>query len=54
MTARSRLLHPADFAADATLVARALIGATLRVDGVGGRVGPMRQWLVSGESSCAS
>jgi len=32
------LLHPADFAGDAVEVARALIGCTLRVDGVGGRI----------------
>jgi len=34
----TRLLGPDDFAADAPDVARALIGATLRVDGVGGRI----------------
>ena len=33
-----RLLHPQDFVADAVVVARALIGATLRVDGVGGTI----------------
>ncbi len=33
-----RLLHPEDFAADAPIVARALIGATLLVEGVGGRI----------------
>lgn len=32
----SRLLHPQDFAPDASVVAHALIGATLLVDGVGG------------------
>lgn len=35
---KPRLLHPADFEADAPEVARALIGATLLVDGVGGRI----------------
>lgn len=34
----SRFLHPTDFAADAPVVARALIGATLLVDGVGGLI----------------
>ncbi len=34
----SRLLHPQDFLADAVVVARALIGATLVVDGVGGTI----------------
>jgi DNA-3-methyladenine glycosylase len=34
----NRLLLPGDFAADADEVARALIGATLLVDGVGGRI----------------
>ncbi len=38
MPAAGRLLHPDDFAADAPVVARALIGATLLVDGVGGRI----------------
>ena len=33
-----RRLRPADFAADAPVVARALIGAVLLVDGVGGRI----------------
>lgn len=33
-----RPLHPADFAADAPVVAQALIGATLLVDGVGGLI----------------
>jgi DNA-3-methyladenine glycosylase len=32
----TRLLHPDDFLRDAPEMARALIGATLRVDGVGG------------------
>ena len=35
---RTRLLHPEDFAAGAPEVARTLIGATLLVDGVGGRI----------------
>lgn len=34
----SRQLHPPDFAGDAVEVARALIGCTLLVDGVGGRI----------------
>lgn len=34
----SRRLRAADFEGDAHLVARALIGATLKVDGVGGRI----------------
>lgn len=34
----SRRLRAADFGGDAHLVARALIGATLKVDGVGGRI----------------
>jgi len=34
----THLLHPDDFAADAPVVARALIGTTLLVDGVGGRI----------------
>ena len=33
-----RPLHAQDFAGDAVELARALIGATLRVDGVGGRI----------------
>jgi DNA-3-methyladenine glycosylase len=33
-----RRLRPADFAGDAPVVARALIGAVLLVDGVGGRI----------------
>mgnify|MGYP001558941069 CR=1 FL=1 len=33
-----RLLHPEDFLADAVVVARALIGVTLLVDGVGGTI----------------
>ena len=36
LSSPSRLLHPEDFAADAAVMAHALIGATLRVDGVGG------------------
>ncbi|WP_332815691.1 DNA-3-methyladenine glycosylase [Ramlibacter sp.] len=36
--ALSRALGPADFQADSHLVAQALIGATLLVDGVGGRI----------------
>ncbi len=35
---RPRQLHPDDFAGEAVAVARALIGCTLRVDGVGGRI----------------
>lgn len=35
---RPRLLHPDDFAGDAAVVARALIGCTLLVDGVGGLI----------------
>jgi DNA-3-methyladenine glycosylase len=35
---QGRLLGPRDFAGDAPEVARALIGATLLVDGVGGRI----------------
>ncbi len=34
----NRLLLPGDFAGDATEVARTLVGATLLVDGVGGRI----------------
>ena len=34
----TRLLHPEDFAGDSHVVAHALIGATLLVDGVGGRI----------------
>jgi DNA-3-methyladenine glycosylase len=35
---RSRRLRAADFAGDAHVVAQALIGATVKVDGVGGRI----------------
>ncbi len=38
MPAPGRLLRPGDFAADAPVVARALIGTILLVDGVGGRI----------------
>ena len=38
MTERVRLLHPEAFEADSVTVARALIGAVLLVDGVGGRI----------------
>lgn len=34
----TRMLHPEDFAGDSHVVAHALIGATLLVDGVGGRI----------------
>ncbi|MFD0666385.1 DNA-3-methyladenine glycosylase [Ramlibacter sp. MAHUQ-53] len=34
----ARTLHPDDFSGNAVDLARALIGATLRVDGVGGRI----------------
>ena len=34
----ARQLRPRDFAGDAAAVARALIGATLLVDGVGGTI----------------
>jgi DNA-3-methyladenine glycosylase len=34
----NRRLHPEDFLPDAAVMARALIGATLRVDGVGGLI----------------
>jgi DNA-3-methyladenine glycosylase len=34
----STLLHPDDFAGESAVVARALIGAVLLVDGVGGRI----------------
>jgi DNA-3-methyladenine glycosylase len=38
MATTSRRLHPADFAGDAPVMARALIGCVLLVDGVGGRI----------------
>jgi DNA-3-methyladenine glycosylase len=38
MASSSRALGPADFLGDSQAVARALIGATLLVDGVGGRI----------------
>jgi len=38
MATTSRLLRPRDFEGDAPLVARALIGAIVRIDGVGGRI----------------
>ena len=38
MPSPPRLLRPVDFAVDAVVMARALIGATLLVDGLGGRI----------------